>query len=197
MATTPNISMSPTSTASYELVTSLSESDRGEVTSDEEVVWLAHSPSCSSSGRGIISYKDEDDFVVLSRPQSPPIRRSLHTPPSENSCICKNELSSAVSGMSLGQTYSSHGPTAKAMAIRRSSSTATVTQTLAPETLQPSLVGGGLTRLEKRKKARKKAPKNGGKTIWTGSATAYTFPILNDSTSAVSRYEEAASFMTS
>jgi hypothetical protein len=200
MGTTPNILSSPTSTASYDIVSSVSGplSDRADVTSDDEVVWLPRASGSSQSYESSMSDTDDDDCVVLSRPRSP-LRSIIRTSSEESSDV---QLSSAISGLSLGQTSASYRPAPRGIGIKRPSSAATVKKTSVPKTLQPSRLGEGLS--ESQKKARKKVARKARKTARAGSAP--TFPIVDDassdvgsasSTSTVSGYEDAASYITS
>lgn len=207
MATTPNLLLSPTSTASYDIVSSPSGSlsDRSDVTSDDEVVWLPRGSSESPYEGSIISDTDDDDFVVLSRARSP-LRNVIRT--SSNIFSGHDEeLSSAISGLSLGQTYASHRP-ARGIGVDRPSSAATLKKASVRKPSQQSPLGGGLSQSQKKKKEKKKAQKKATKergTVRGGLATP-AFPIIDDSasetgsastTSTVSGYEDAASFITS
>jgi hypothetical protein len=199
MATTPNLLLSPTSTASYDIVSSLSGSlsDRSDVTSDDEVVWLPRGSSESSYEGSIISDTDDDDFVVLSRARSP-LRNVIRTS-SDIFSGHDEELSSAISRLSLGQTYTSHRPPARGIGIERPSSAATLKKASAPKSSQQSPLSGGLSQSQKKKeKVQKKATKKRG-TV-RGGLAAPAFPIIDDAaseTSTVSGYEDAASFITS
>lgn len=201
MATSPNILSSPISTTSYDLVSSQSLSDRADSTSDDEVVWLPQGASVSSYESSIASDTDDDDFVLLSRSRSP-LRNTIHTS-AEESTSTDIELSSAISGLSLGQTFTSHRPAARGTGIERHSSAVALKKAPVSLKLKPSLLGGGLSESQKRKKAKRKAARKARKAARAGSSS---FPIVDDassdtgtvsSVSTVSGYEDAASFITS
>lgn len=196
MATSPLL-LSPLSSASYDLVSSVSGSlsDRAasDLTSDDEVVWLPHG-SVSSYESSLVSDTD-DDFVVLSRPRSP-----LRSTPAEASTSTDSiELSSAISQLSLGQTSAPHRPAVRGIGIERPSSTVTLRKAPLPSKSQPSVLGGG-SLSKSQKKARKKAARKAVRPV------SSTFPVVDDassdtgsatSVSTISRYEDAASFITS
>jgi hypothetical protein len=200
MATSPLL-LSPSSSASYDLVSSVSGSlsDRADTSSDDEVVWLPHG-SVSSHESSVVSDTDDDDFVLLSRPRSP--LRS--TASAEDSASTDSiELSSAISQLSLGQTSASHRPAVRGIGIERPSSTVTLKKAPLPSKLEPSVLGGGLSKSQKKKVARKKAARKARKAARPVSST---FPVVDDassdagsasSVSTISGYEDAASFITS
>ena len=188
MATSPasaRLQLSPSSTASYDLVSSLSGSLSADVTSDDEVIWLPHRSSDSSSESSIHYDTDDDDFVVLSRPRSPP--RNTHIA-SDGFTRPEDEISSAISALSLPAP---HKYSAKGISTKVSVSNT-----------QSSPLNVGLSKKQKKKKAHKRAKKV-AKAAQGGSTT---FPVVDDvysdtnsdvTTSTVVGYEDASSFITS
>jgi hypothetical protein len=190
MATSPasaQLQLSPSSTASYDLVSSLSGSLSVDVTSDDEVIWLPHRSSDSSSESSIHYDTDDDDFVVLSRPRSPPRNTRIA---SDGFTRPEDEISSAISALSLP-------------APDKSSAKGISTKVSVSNTPQSSPLNVGLSKKQKKKKKVHKRAKKVAKAAQAGSTT---FPVVDDAysdtnsnvtTSTVVGYEDASSFITS
>lgn len=191
---------SPSSTSSYDLLSSLSCSSgrAGETSSDsdDEIVWpqsLVSTPE-SSSESSLLS-DDDDDFVVLSRPR---LQSYFHSPITRTADSTEDELSCVLSDLSLRQTPGA--------SVACSSLKPTVTNALV---LKPPIAPGGSSKSQKKKKrAQKKAqksepPRKAKKVARPGTTVEREVPVVDDASSVtsaistVSGYEEAAKFITS
>lgn len=185
---------SPSSTSSYDLLSSLSCSSgrAGETSSDsdDEIVWpqsLVSTPESSSESS--LHSDDDDDFVVLSRPR---LQSYFHSPITRTADSTEDELSD----LSLRQTPGA--------SVTCSSLKPTVTNALV---LKPPVAPGGSSKSQKKKRAQKaqksEPPRKAKKVARPGTTVAREVPVVDDASSVtsaistVSGYEEAATFITS
>lgn len=219
LSSTPSVLLSPSSTSSYDLVSSIS--DRAE--SDDEIVWHGRSSSSQASiESSLLSDSDEDDFVVLSRARSSARRGSNVFSEESLESSDDEHLSSALSGLSLSEASMPRSLAAfRGLTIERPSSTATVKKVAPSPQLKttisvPNKQKQNMTKeqreakkakkaAKKAKKASKKARKAAEAAVQARSAPSPSFPIVDDaysdtsdeSSSTVSGYEDASNYISS
>ncbi|KAF7978090.1 hypothetical protein HWV62_1484 [Athelia sp. TMB] len=184
---------SPTSTSSFDFLSSAPAS------SDDEVIYPQESSDDSSSDSGpdnLLSDSDDDDFVVLSRARSP-CRTGILSPSGESTFSTDDVISSAMSSMSMSQSSAAafiRDAVSLRLGVGRSSAAilapaAPTSQAITPPVSTKTTVKPVLTEAQKEQRRLKRRAKLARRRAREAvvSVSDGRFPVVDDASSVASQ----------